>query len=62
MQTSFLAPGRGVLTAEGRILRAGRSILFCEAEVRTEAGELVAKSSGVFKRTKVREGSVAADG
>jgi uncharacterized protein (TIGR00369 family) len=62
MQTSFLAPGRGVLTAEGRILRAGRSILFCEAEVRTEAGELVARSTGVFKTTKVREGSLAADG
>jgi uncharacterized protein (TIGR00369 family) len=62
MQTSFLAPGRGVLLAEGRILRAGRSILFCEAEIRTEAGDLVAKSSGVFKATKMREGSVAADG
>ena len=62
MQTSFLAPGRGVLLAEGRILRAGRSILFCEAEIRTETGEIVAKSSGVFKATKVREGSVAGDG
>ena len=50
MQVAFLAPGRsGVLTAEGRIVRGGRSILFCEAEIRDEAGELVAKSSGVFK-------------
>jgi uncharacterized protein (TIGR00369 family) len=49
MQTSFLSPGRGVLTGEGRVLRAGRSIVFCEAEVREEGGELVAKSSGIFK-------------
>jgi uncharacterized protein (TIGR00369 family) len=50
MQVAFLAPGRsGVLTAEGRVVRGGRSILFCEAEIRDEAGELVAKSSGVFK-------------
>ena len=50
MQTSFIGPGRGVLIGEGRVLRAGRSIVFCEAEVRAEAtGELVAKGSGVFK-------------
>ena len=49
MQTSFIGPGRGVLIGEGRVLRAGRSILFCEAEIRDEAGELLAKSSGVFK-------------
>jgi uncharacterized protein (TIGR00369 family) len=53
MQVAFLAPGRaGVLTAEGRVVRGGRSILFCEAEIRDEAGELVAKSSGTFKATK----------
>ena len=50
MQVAFLSPGRsGVLTAEGRVVRGGRSILFCEAEIRDETGELVAKSSGVFK-------------
>lgn len=49
MQVSFLLPGRGVLLAEGWVLRAGRSLVFCEAEVRTEAGELVAKSTGLFK-------------
>jgi uncharacterized protein (TIGR00369 family) len=55
MQVSFLAPGRGVLLAEGRVLRAGRTVVFCEAEVRDEAGELVAKASGLFKPTMVRE-------
>jgi len=50
MQVAFLAPGRaGTLVAEGRVVRGGRSILFCEAEIRDEAGELVAKSSGIFK-------------
>ena len=50
MQVAFLSPGRGVLLGEGRVIRAGRSILFCEAEVRTEAeGDLVARATGVFK-------------
>lgn len=50
MQVAFLAPGRGVLIGEGRVLRAGRSLVFCEAEVREEeSGGLVAKSSGLFK-------------
>ena len=50
MHVAFMAPGRGaVLIGEGRVVRGGRSILFCEAEIRDEAGALVAKSSGVFK-------------
>jgi uncharacterized protein (TIGR00369 family) len=55
MHTNFVAPGRGELIAEGRILRAGRSILYCEAEVTAIAGELVTKGSGVFKVVKVKE-------
>ena len=50
MQVAFLSPGRGgVLIAEGRVVGGGRSVLFCEAEILSEAGELIAKSSGVFK-------------
>jgi uncharacterized protein (TIGR00369 family) len=49
MQVSFLSPGRGEMIGEGKVLRAGRSILFCEAEVRTAEGDLVAKASGLFK-------------
>ena len=56
MQASFLSPGRGELSGEGRVLRAGRSILFCEAEIRTASGELVAKGSGVFKAVRPRAG------
>ena len=55
MQTSFIAPGRGILLAEGRVVRAGRSVVFCEGEVRTETGELVAKASGLFKPVKAKE-------
>jgi uncharacterized protein (TIGR00369 family) len=54
MQTSFIAPGRGVLMAQGRVVRAGRSIVFCEGDVRTEAGELVARGSGLFKPMRLK--------
>ena len=49
MQSTFIAPGRGDLSAEGRVLRPGRSLIFCEGEVRDAAGTLVAKASGLFK-------------
>ncbi|MDB5592371.1 PaaI family thioesterase [Enterovirga sp.] len=53
MQVSFLAPGRGTLLGVGRVTKAGRSILFCEAEVtREEDGELVARATGLFKPTR----------
>lgn len=48
MKVSFVAAGRGRLTAEGRVLKAGRSLAFCEGEVRDGAGELVAKALGTF--------------
>jgi uncharacterized protein (TIGR00369 family) len=56
LQASCVAPGRGVLLAEGRVVRAGRSLVFCEGEVRTEAGDLVAKGSGLFKPARARAG------
>jgi uncharacterized protein (TIGR00369 family) len=49
MQTRFLSPGRGVLVAEGRVTRAGRSVIFCEAEIRDAAGEPVASATGLLK-------------
>ena len=49
MQTRFLAPGRGVLIAEGRVTRAGRSVTFCEAEIRDAEGTLVASATGLLK-------------
>jgi uncharacterized protein (TIGR00369 family) len=49
MHVAFLSAGRGTLHAEGRITRAGRSIIFCAAEIRDDAGELVATSTGLMK-------------
>lgn len=57
MQVAFLSPGRPgrSLIGEGRVVRGGRSILFCEAEIRDEAGTLLARSSGVFKAVREQE-------
>ena len=52
MQSAFLAPGRGDLVAEGRVLRSGRSLVFCEGEIRDTEGALLAKASGLFKAAK----------
>lgn len=54
MQTRFLSPGRGVLSAEGRVTRAGRSLIFCEAEIRDADGELVASATGLLKPVSER--------
>ena len=51
MHVMFLAAARGPIVAEGRVIRAGRSILFAEAEAKGPDGETIARSSGVFKRT-----------
>jgi len=49
MSTRFIKPGRGPLTAEGRVLSAGKSLCTTEARVRNAAGELVASAQGTFK-------------
>lgn len=56
MTTSFLAPGDSDLIIEGKCLRVGASIAFCEGEIRNASGELVAKSSASFKVLKRRPG------
>ena len=54
MNVAFLAPGRGKLLGEGRVVRGGRSLIFCEGSVRDEAGQLVARASGVFSARRPR--------
>lgn len=49
MSTRFVKPGRGPLTAAGRVLHAGNSLCSCEAHVHDAAGELVASAMGTFK-------------
>lgn len=55
---SFIREGRGKLVAEGRALRGGRSIVFCEGEIRDAGGELVAKAIGTFKVRRPAASSV----
>ena len=53
MNAKFISPGMGSrLTAEGRVIGGGKTTLFCEAEVRDEAGKLVAKGMGTLKPIK----------
>jgi uncharacterized protein (TIGR00369 family) len=57
MKTSYLAPGRpGILTAEGSVLRMGKSVVFLEGRIRDADGVLLATASSttrVFERTDV---------
>ncbi len=48
MSISFLRAGSGRLEAEGRVLRNGKALIFCEGEVRDASGELVAKAIGTY--------------
>jgi len=58
LKVSFIGPGTGRLLAEGRCLKAGSSIAFCEGEVRDNSGTLVAKALGTFK---LRRGPASGD-
>lgn len=50
LKTSFVGRAdKGILIGEGIVRHRGRSIAFAEAELRNEAGELVAKGSATFK-------------
>ncbi len=49
LSTQFIGTATGVLRAEGRVVRAGQTTIFCEGEARTEMGELVAKAIGTFR-------------
>ena len=50
LKTSFIGRAdAGTLVGEGWVRHRGRSIAFAEAELRTPAGELVAKGSATLK-------------
>ena len=48
MTTSFLRPSVGKIVVEGVVLKAGKTVNYCEAVVLNEKGEITAKSSGTF--------------
>ena len=49
MQIAFMRPASGQLVATGRATGGGRSVCFCEAEIRNAAGEVTAKAMGTFR-------------
>jgi uncharacterized protein (TIGR00369 family) len=49
ISVNFLRSAAGRLAAEGWVLHNGRSLVFCEGEVRDESGDLLAKALGTFK-------------
>lgn len=58
MSTRFLSPGRGPLTAEGRVISTGRSLCTCEAQVSNANGGLVASAMGTFKYWRGPSGGI----
>jgi uncharacterized protein (TIGR00369 family) len=52
MKTSFMRPGQGRLTAQGRVLHRTATMSFCEASLLDEKGALVAHATGTFKHLK----------
>lgn len=64
IKISFFAPARpGLVIAEGRVERAGRSTCFVEGHLRDKAGTLLAKGSSTVRlisRAKAEAGSRAA--
>ena len=51
MSVGFMNAGRSeIVRAEGRVLHGGQSTAFCEGEARDDAGVLLAKAIGTFKR------------
>ena len=49
LATQFIGTATGLLRAEGRVMKAGQTTIFCEGEARDDKGELVAKAIGTFR-------------
>ncbi|MBE0593665.1 MAG: PaaI family thioesterase [Gemmatimonadales bacterium] len=54
MTTHFYDPARSMLTIDARCIRRGRSLAFCEADVRNESGAVVVAARGIFKLIAIR--------
>jgi uncharacterized protein (TIGR00369 family) len=55
MKTSFFRPARGRVVANGRVLHRSTTMAYCEAELRDEAQQLIAKALGTIKFLNRRE-------
>jgi uncharacterized protein (TIGR00369 family) len=49
LNTSFLRPGRGRLVADGEVLQTLDGVVLCQAQVRDETDEVVARGTGSFR-------------
>jgi len=49
MDSSFVAPGRGPLTADGEVISHDGDVAFCRAAVTDQHGQLVAQALGSFR-------------
>ena len=49
LTTHFLNEAKSELEIEGRCVRRGKSIVFCEGDVRDREGRVAASAKGVFK-------------
>lgn len=52
MQVAFTAPASGRLVGQGRVVRAGKSLVFVEAEIANSDGDLVCRGTAVFKTAR----------
>ncbi|RST53829.1 PaaI family thioesterase [Variovorax sp. MHTC-1] len=49
LNTSFLGPGRGRLTADGEVVQHDASVAWCRAAVTDAGGRIVAQAQGSFR-------------
>lgn len=49
MNLNYLAPAKGEITCKGVVIKRGRSIMFAEAEVTGENGEVACRASGSYR-------------
>lgn len=49
MNTSFLEPGRGTLTADGEVVQHDDSVAWCRAAITDAGGRLIAQAQGSFR-------------
>jgi uncharacterized protein (TIGR00369 family) len=56
LSLSFISAARNVdLIARAQVLKRGRSICYCEVDVETEAGVLIAKAKVAYKLSRIQE-------
>jgi uncharacterized protein (TIGR00369 family) len=54
LNTSYLQPGRGRLTADGEVIDFDDEVAWCQATVSDESGCLVARATGSFRYLDIR--------